>query len=319
MKDPRPPALSPDELAEHLASAGLDPRFQQMHWEWVGRFSNDVWRLDLDNGVRLIAKQPCRPPRSDDAPDAERAFYRFMVGRADLPLSRFVADISGTLLLEYQDLEPFSFRVSVREHHATAAIDALADWHAAWWQAPPEAEWLPSYADAAVRRRIQTGYDRAWRNHGARLLEHAPEFEPLGNALVGHLEATLAPMATPATLIHGDAHAENIPLTPQGAVLLDWQDPRIANPGLDLAVFTTMSYRTRDRADWERRLVDRHAERVRQQGCDWPDPWAQYRLGLLCRVARIVEIADAEFVSLPWVFRRSAVAAMDHHVDELIR
>jgi aminoglycoside phosphotransferase (APT) family kinase protein len=204
-----------------------------------------------------------------------------MAGRRDLPLPRFVADIAGTLLLEHQDLEPFSFRVSVAEHHAAAAIDALADWHAAWWQAPPDAEWLPSYADAAIRRQIQTGYDRSWRKHGPRLLEYVPEFEALGNALVGRLGATLAPMATPATLIHGDAHAENIPLTQTGVLLLDWQEPRVANPGLDLAVFTTMSYRTRDRADRESRLVDRHAERVRQQGCDWPDPRADYRLGLL--------------------------------------
>ena len=41
---------------------------------------------------------------------------------------------------------------------------------------------------------------------------------------MGRLADTLAPMATPVTVIHGDAHAENVPLTPRGAVLLDWQD-----------------------------------------------------------------------------------------------
>ncbi|MEJ2087861.1 MAG: aminoglycoside phosphotransferase family protein [Gammaproteobacteria bacterium] len=319
MRDHTPPELPHEVLARHLADAGLDSRFRDMKWSFVGRFSNEVWRLDLDNGVRLVTKTPYRPPRADDAPDIERAFYRLLADRADLPIPRFVANLDGTLILEYHDLAPFSFEAGVTGRHADAAIDALADWHAAWWNDPPEAVWLPSLAEAAVRRQIQDNYDHAWHTHGPRLLEHAPAFEAIGHALVGRLEATLAPMATPATLIHGDAHAENIPLTDRGALLLDWQDPRIANPGLDLAVFTTMSYRAADRPARERYFVRRHADRLRAHGCEWPDPWEDDRLGLLRRAARIVEIADVDFVSLPWVFRRSALAAVEHEVGELIR
>ena len=74
-----------------------------------------------------------------------------------------------------------------------------------------------------------------------------------------------------------------------------------------------------DRPKNERALVEQHANHIRAKGLEWPDPWRDYRLGLLRRAARIVEISHANFVSLPWVFRRSAMAAIEHDVGELIR
>jgi len=319
MNDPTPPAIGLEALEAGLLEAGFNGQFNSFSAIFLGRFSNEVWRLDLDNGVRLIAKKPYRRPQHQDHPDVERAFYEEMAGRRNLPIPRFVADLNGVLIIEYSDLRPFSFREGVEADHSDAAIDALADWHAAWWLRPPAHPWLPDYQDPSVRQSIQNNYDRAWLAHGSRLLTYAPEFETIGKALVGHLAETLAPMAKPATLIHGDAHAENLPLTDQGALLLDWQDPRIANPGLDLAVFTTMSFPESQRAEREWYLLDRHSARLRELGCDWPDPEADYRLGVLRRAARIVEIADVEFSSLPWVFRRSAIAAVEHTVEDLIR
>jgi aminoglycoside phosphotransferase (APT) family kinase protein len=324
MKTPESPEFDHDRLRECLEAAGLDGGFRRLTCEFIGRFSNDVWRLELDNGVRMIAKRPYRPPRGSDSADVEHHFYRFCHGHGltagvDLPVPRFIGELDGALLLEYQDLAPFSFEGSVSADHAEAAIDALADWHGFWWNRVPDEAWLPSYADPDLRRQIQQNYDAAWRVHRARLLEYAPEFESLGNALVGRLAATLAPMAAPATLIHGDAHAENLPMTDSGVLLLDWQDPRIANPGLDLAVFTTMSYLEADRRSAEQSLVMRHADKIREKGHQWKDPWHDYRLGLLRRAVAIVELAEIEFVSLPWVFRRSAMGAVDHDVGELIR
>lgn len=316
---PDPPDFDLARLKAGLRAAGLDDVFQTIECTHVGRFSNDVWRLALDNGLRLIAKAPYRAPRPDEDPDVEARFYQLMAGRRELPIPRFVGRFAGALVLEHLELHDFSFRQGVGGAHADAAIDALADWHAVFWQQPPQAPWLADFADPLVRGTIQANYDRAWATHARRLLEYAPEFAAIGNALVGRLADTLLPMAEPATLIHGDAHAENVPMTDQGALILDWQDPRISNPGLDLAVFTTMSYPEEQRRKHEQYLVDRHAQRLREHGCTWPDPWQAYRLGLLRRAARIVEIATADFISLPWVFRRSALAAVEHQVEDLIR
>ena len=126
-------------------------------------------------------------------------------------------------------------------------------------------------------------------------------------------------MAEPATLLHGDAHAENLPLTEDGRVLLlDWQEPRIGNPGYDLAVFTTMSFRHADRPDAERALLRSYLRELDAAGCDWPDPLRGYRLGILRRIARLVEISDLNLSSMPWMFRRTALAALAHDVGELV-
>jgi hypothetical protein len=322
--EPAPPVIDPAELRQILASAGLPATTGRYQAEFVGRFSNDVWRLDMEDGGRLIAKMPYRPARAHDHPDVERAFFHAMRDasddQTDLPLPDYVGEVDGILLLVFVPLQPFDFATGASNVHATRAMDALADWHAAWWQRPIDADWLPRLDDPDQLAAIQANYDLAWQAHGRRLVEFAPEFRPTGEALIGRLAATLTPMAEPATLLHGDAHAENLPLTDSGRVLmLDWQEPRIGNPGYDLAVFTTMSFRQRDRPAAERMLMTHYLARLEAKGCHWPDPWIGYRLGLLRRVARLVEIADLDFPSLPWVFRRAVSAMLDHQSADLIR
>ena len=323
MKTPAPPQLDPALLSSAVQAAGLAGQISgRFEAHFVGRFSNDVWRLDLEEGPSLIAKQPFRSAPDPEQQDVERLVYRFLRNQKDLnpAVPRYLGELNGCLLLEYQPLQPFTFEASVPAGHATRAIDALADWHAAWWGRAPEAEWLPRLDDPELLGTIARNYDRVWTERGNRLLESAPGFRRVGDALVGRLAATLPSLAEPATFIHGDAHAENLPLTREGKVLiLDWQEPRVANPGYDLAVFTSMSFRHQDRAGSERQLVERHAKRLARAGCHWPDPWADYRLGMLRRVARIVEIADADFPSLPWVFRRTAMAALELDSGSLIR
>ena len=40
----------------------------------------------------------------------------------------------------------------------------------------------------------------------------------------------------PRTLVHGDAHRGNVLTGPDGVVLIDWGNAKVAPPGLDLAV-----------------------------------------------------------------------------------
>ncbi len=263
---------------------------------------------------------PFRPPRPGESFGREAAFYERMAAYDGLPILKCLNAIdaeSSGLVFPYYEFEPFSFFDGATTRHATEAIDALAAWHAAFWRTSLDG--FTDYADLAVRQAIEARYDAAWPVQRDRLLEWCPEFASLGDRLVGRLARTLEPMAEPRTLIHSDPHAENVPLSPEGAFLLDWEEPAFANPGLDLAVFLTMSFKEVDRARLEAKLVARHADRVRARGCEWPAPWRDYRLGLLRRAARIVEIAEVGFESLSWVFRRSAVAAVAHRCHELIR
>lgn len=286
----------------------------------LGRFSNDLWRVDLDDGSRWAAKIPFRPPRPGESFGREAAFYARMAAYRELPILECLNPLDAAspgLVFPYHEFEPFSFFDGATGRHATAAIDALAAWHAAFWRTSLDG--FTDYAEVAVRQTIEARYDAAWAAERDRLLEWCPEFASLGDMLVGRLARTLEPMAEPRTLIHSDPHAENVPLSRDSAFLIDWEEPAFANPGLDLAVFMTMSFKEADRGRIERGLVERHAAHVRKQGCEWPAPWRDYRLGLLRRVARIVEVAEVGFGSLPWVFRRSAIAALAHRADQLIR
>lgn len=157
---------------------------------------------------------------------------------------------SPGLVFPYHEFEPFSFFDGATGRHATAAIDALAAWHAAFWRTSLDG--FTDYAEVAVRQTIEARYDAAWAAERDRLLEWCPEFASLGDMLVGRLARTLEPMAEPRTLIHSDPHAENVPLSRDSAFLIDWEEPAFANPGLDLAVFMTMSFKEADRGRIER-------------------------------------------------------------------
>lgn len=223
-------------------------------------------------------------------------------------------------MTEVPGLRPFDFREPPTDEHAARAVEGLAALHAAWWGRAGELDWLPRLGDAGLRRLWQMDFEAGWRRHRARFHALCPAFTPIGDALAARLADALAPLASPATLLHGDAHAENLPLDAEGEVVfLDWQAPRAGSPGFDLAVFTTMSYPAAERRAAEEGLHERHLRALHERGVEWPGSWEAYRRGVLRRAARIVEIAAQNGLpSLDWLFERCAAAAVDHRALELV-
>jgi thiamine kinase-like enzyme len=72
--------------------------------------------------------------------------------------------------------------------------------------------------------------------------------------MVGRVQRTLAPLRESPTLLHGDAHGENLPLLEDRStvVLLDWPGPRLGLAACDLAAFVIMSYPPETRREVER-------------------------------------------------------------------
>ena len=126
MTDPAAPPIDPERLADAVTRAGLAGGDGTFEATYLGRFSNDVWRLDLTSGIRLIAKAPYRPERPHEHPDVERAFYRTIGRRPELPVPGFVAELDGSLLLVFEPLRPFDFRTGLRSAHAEQAVQTLA-------------------------------------------------------------------------------------------------------------------------------------------------------------------------------------------------
>lgn len=306
--------------------------------EHVGTFSNEVWRLrpryagDAPGApASLIAKHPvlARPERSAESFADEVRFYRELAPRAPARLPRFydTGDTQPLLLLEdVAGLEPFHWNAD--ETHARLALEALARVHAAFWNRVDDLDWVPQLGDPGLRAVFADEYEKGWsecRDFFATIADGA--FLPIGGALVGHLPETLVALAEPATLLHGDAHGENLPLCREGGteqvVLLDWPSVRRGRAAFDVAVFIVMSVPKEVRRDRERDWVALHAEALAAAGVrDAADPWQAYRLGVLRRAARIVEIAPGWPVAgesaLRMVAERCLAAAADLDTAELI-
>ncbi len=306
--------------------------------EHVGTFSNEVWRLHLryDGAApgapaSLIAKHPAagRPDRSSEDFANEIRFYRELAARAPARLPRFYDTGDADLLLLLEDVQGLqAFRWNASETHARIALESLARVHAAFWDAVDDLDWVPQMADPARRAVFADDYDRGWserRDYFATIGLGA--FLATGDALVGRVADTLVALAEPATLLHGDPHGENLPLVSGDAgedvVLLDWPSLRRGRACFDVAVFVAMSVPVPVRRRRERDWVALHAEALAAAGVrDGGDPWQAYRLGILRRAIRIVEIAPgwpaAGEGGLRMVAERCLMAAADLDTAELI-
>ena len=333
MVDPVESLRSPARLAEWIGAP-----VAAVEVEHVGTFSNEVWRLRLRYAgdgpgapASLIAKHPvlARPDRSAESFADEVRFYRELAPRAPARLPRFydTGDTQPLLLLEdMSGLEPFHWNAD--ETHARLALEALARVHAAFWNRVDELDWVPHLGDPGLRAVFADEYGKGWsecRAFFATIADGA--FLPIGDALVGRVPETLAALAEPATLLHGDAHGENLPLCREGhreqVILLDWPSVRRGRAAFDVAVFIAMSVPTDVRRLRERHWVALHAQALAAAGVhDAADPWQAYRLGVLRRAARIVEIAPgwpaASESALRMVAERCLSAAADLDTAELI-
>jgi len=322
--------------SESVESADLEP---------IGMFSNEVWRVRLtydrpaDAAPATLALK--RPGRTrgwrDRGFDEEIGFYRALATEAPARVPRCYfgardpASSRVLLLLEDVELEAIDFRKGATEEHTQSALEELAELHAHWWQRVEHADFAPHFGNPQVLAEQGREFDRAWRTHRDVILElsHADMAE-IGDALVGRVPQSLAPLGRVPTLLHGDAHFENLPLVrePDGgrrSLLLDWASVQRGNAGFDVSVFASMSFRVEDRRRLERELVASHADQVRARGIDWPDPWLDYRRGSLARAVEITSLADRlppdthqARAALVMVLERTFSAAVDQRCGELI-
>jgi aminoglycoside phosphotransferase (APT) family kinase protein len=302
-----------------------------LEFERIGVFSNDVWRVrvgydgpETDAPRSLVLKRP-KPgghEKHGTGYGNEIAFYRGVGGGLGVRAPRLVFGehdpASGRAMLlieEVEGLRPVSFMRGVDDAHADAALGALGSLHRRWWGGADELDALPSLADPGFRSRISEAYDRGWaasrdwftrQGHG--------DFVEIGDALVGRAAASIAPLGAPATLLHGDAHFENLPLdTEDEVVFLDWAAARRGLASFDVAVFMVQSFVPEQRAAQERRRVEAHAEAASD---GWTDPWLDYRRAVLFWMTHMLQ--DAE-ISEGWVVIDRYVAAAVHlKVGELI-
>lgn len=320
-------------------------------FELVGEFSSQVYRVRLGyrgrnaspaDGSRpesLVLKRTAadRPDRLGESLEMEARCYRELA--EDLPVRLPRAYFSavnrengrGVLLLEDVAPEPVDWLSGPSDAHARLCVAALARMHARFLGATKGLEWIPHFSDKELTGLFAARYRDGWRASRALYSETVPGLAEVGDALVDGLTTAWVRFATPATLLHGDAHAENFPLLSgerePTLVMLDWAGPRLGSPGVDLGFFIPMSFSVERRREAERDLVAHHDRVFGEAGAfRSEDPWDAYRLGVVRRFTRTVEYAGAlsawpdgmRGASQRMVLSRCAQAAVDLRVHELL-
>ena len=331
------PRLSADWLTERLPP-GVSS-VSSVEFERIGVFSTELWRANLQyedasapGPTSLILKRPIsgRRDRAAEGFEYEVRFYRELSGRLPVRTPRlyFGSEDPPSLLLEdVTELEPFHWDAS--PEHLHAAMEELGRLHVAARDWRDGLDWVPHLADSELLDVFEQRFESGWGRGRGVFTAVVPGFTPIGDALVGRVAASLEPLGGDATLLHGDAYGENIPLirSVEGkaeVVFLDWAGPLFGNPAFDVAVVLAMSNPVEARRRHERELTELHASVLRSAGVGWANPWADYRLAILRRAIVIVEIAADRFELIEhpgfrFVIERCLTAAVDLETNDLIR
>ncbi|GEL19102.1 phosphotransferase [Pseudonocardia asaccharolytica] len=179
--------------------------------------------LDVDGRATAVVVKP--------ATAAEVAAMRALAVVIDLERPRLLAVGPDWLVLPYYDGMPLAEGPQV----PAEVWSALARVHAHWLGKRPRG--LPVVDAAWWRRQCLDRIRPAALGAGERTGD--PVYGEVAEALGAWAEdprIRLALGVVPRTLIHGDAHRGNILVGPDGAVLVDWGNARVAPAGVDLAV-----------------------------------------------------------------------------------
>ena len=227
---------------------------------------------------QMAAQSPVRVPQSYYAAVDEET-SRFVVVMEDMGAMRIVDQVAG---------------MSVAD--AERAVDAMARWHARWWNQGDDLAArgvTVSLADPIYPAILPMVFDEGWQKVTA-AMDVGAGIQRVGPAWTAAMPGLLANLsAGPNTMIHGDYRGDNILFdADDNAVLLDFQLIGTGVGAYDLAYMITQSLDADAAADNERVLFERWCEGVRAAGVpadDVANAWEDYRrAALFCLVYPIV-------------------------------
>jgi hypothetical protein len=183
-------------------------------------------RLELADGRRFFAKA-VGPAPNPDSPDFHRREARFAVAlppTTPAPEFLFTVEHGEWVALVFEDVEGHEPRLPWREDELDRVLGALTDLSRALTPAPIEAP--------AVVEALDDLFD-GWRT----LESHVDDWAAAHLDDLRTLEARWAEAAVGETLLHCDMRADNILLTPDRVVFVDWPHACIGAAWIDLLAF----------------------------------------------------------------------------------
>ena len=261
------------------ASKGLIGDLAIVHVEYEGE-------PDLASAPRRLAlKLPAQSPDSRrigsmlNAYGREAAFYDHVAARTAHAARCFYNGADPTtdrwaLAIEYIDADPFDPVRGATEAQATAAIDALAALHGAWWGAATEFEWMPGFDRGGVG-----GLAPLWEQNLPVFTERYRESLPGDTAnWVTAFAPALADWSNeaaggPLTLVHADYRIDNLLFRGDRVTIIDWQTAMRAPAAMDLSCFITTSLTIDGRRTHEDALIDRYLAGLAEHGVEADRSW----------------------------------------------
>ena len=300
-------------------------------------------RLDWPPGVAgprsIMAKLPTTDPGNRAIVDRfgydrrEAGVYRELLPRAGAPapvcLARGWDESTGRGWLLLEDLTHLTTGDQVAgatDAEVLATVDALAAWHAAFWDDPTlgDRRWLPDTRDPVVAGYGEL-FDMMWPVCREMLADVVDErtASAVGAARRRFDDALDEFAVGPRTLVHGDARLDNLRFGVDGAVLLDFQLAAHGRGVYDLAFFCAGSLSTETRRRLEPAILDRYVAALRAGGVtdyDLEQARADYVLGhalnLPNPVTAIVAVTPGDERGAEMLRRnltRALAAVADHH------
>jgi aminoglycoside phosphotransferase (APT) family kinase protein len=184
-------------------------------------------RLELEDGRRVFAKA-VGPEPNPDSPEFHRrevAIAAALPPQTPAPRFFFSVEHDGWVALVFEDVDGHEPHLPWRADELTRVLDALTELAGALTPPPLEA---PTAHDA---------YDEllhGWRTLAAKGTAGIDPWAAERLDELAALEASWGEAAAGGTLVHGDIRADNILLTAERVVFVDWPHACVGAPWLDL-------------------------------------------------------------------------------------
>jgi aminoglycoside phosphotransferase (APT) family kinase protein len=196
-----------------------------------GGFSPGVAaRLRLEDGGRAFVKAVGSEP-NPDSPGLHRDEARVAAAlppETPAPKLLFAHDDGEWVALVFEDVDGQEPSLPWRKDELSRVLDALTDLSVALTPAPLEASTIAERFGEMLR---------GWRRLAS---EKTGELDPWAEErleLLARLEAGWEQASAGDTLLHADVRADNVLLTPERVVIVDWPHASVGAPWVDLLAF----------------------------------------------------------------------------------
>lgn len=252
------PAFLSGVLGRPVAAVSATP--------FAAPWTSTVARLDVafvDGGTARLVAKVRRPERGHVSQfEQELHFYRHVAeGLSCVPRLRFGALGGDDFLLLLDHVDGAHLRDGFDRATTQRALDAIARVHGrSWGDAALRSGLRDKVVTAAQARELVAGVDAAWDDVVRRYPRHLASRPDLSGLVRG------VERLAPIVLTHNDLHAENVLVTPERVVFVDWQNALWGAPAYDVANLVAGCARPDVQRDHGRALVDRYAAALRDAG-----------------------------------------------------